>query len=80
MKVKYLNAHRIVRTKQMYHLTEATDRATMNKMLSDVQGVYGAVLDHMLENGIRHEDEMSDETLRNIMIDWVGDGDETYKH
>lgn len=64
----------------MYYLTETTDRATLEKIMDDVPGVFDAVLDHMLENDIATEKDMSDNDLRDVMRAWVEAGDETYKH
>lgn len=63
-----------------YHLDENTNRETMNKILLEIDGVFDEVLDYMLENDLNDESEISDNTMRDIMIKWIKDGDETYKH
>ena len=63
-----------------YHLDENTNRETMNKILLEIDGVFDEVLDYMLENDLNDESEISDNTMRDIMIKWIEDGDETYKN
>lgn len=63
-----------------YHLDENTNRETMNKILLEIDGVFDEVLDYMLENDLNDESEISDNTMRDIMIKWIEDGDEKYKH